>query len=248
MILAIVQARVSSSRLPGKVLKTILDKPMIIHQMERIQCSKMIDKIVLATSNESSDDVLADICFKYHIDVFRGSLNNVLERFYQCTKKYKADQVVRITGDCPLIDWRIIDDVIRLHLNDDNDYTSNTLKLSYPDGLDVEVLTKDTLIRIYKQASLFSEKEHVTPYVYNNKDLFKIGCLENKIDLSRYRWTVDEKEDFEVVKYIYESLYKKNIDFSMEDILNLYKEDNFILKKNKDFLRNEGYKKSLDND
>lgn len=245
MILAIVQARVSSSRLPGKVLKPILNKPMIVHQIDRIKNSKLINKIVLATSENSSDDALVEVCSKYEIEVYRGSLENVLERFYKCAKNYVPEQIIRLTGDCPLIDWNIIDRTVELHLIENNDYTSNTLEPTYPDGLDVEVMSYNALEMAYRNARLPSEKEHVTPYIYNHKELFKVGCLKNNIDLSGLRWTVDETEDFEVITQIYETLFPKNPKFLLEDILIFLNRNPGIVKINSLFKRNEGMLKSL---
>lgn len=173
---------------------------MIVHQIERIKNSKLIDKVILATSNTASDDELAEVCSKYGIETYRGNLDNVLERFYKCAHLYQADHIVRLTGDCPLIDWEIIDQTIDLHLQSDNDYTSNTLEPTYPDGLDVEVIRFNSLLTTYRSAVLPSEKEHVTPYIYNHRNKFNVGCLKNDRDLSYLRWTVDEKEDFEVIK------------------------------------------------
>ena len=141
MILAILQARFSSSRLPGKVLKSILGKPMLLHQIERIQNSKRIDKLVVATSIEKSDNVIEEICLDNDIEVFRGSLDNVLDRFYQCAKLYNPEHIVRLTGDCPLVDWQAIDQTIQYHVKGKYDYVNNRSKPAFPDGLDVEVIT-----------------------------------------------------------------------------------------------------------
>ena len=160
--LAIVQARCSSSRLPKKVLYPILGKPMIIHELQRLKNSKLIDHIVLATSEDSSDDPLVEIVTPI-TDVYRGSLDNVLERYYRCAKLYQPVNVVRITGDCPVIDWRIVDEVIRKHWKESNDYTSLTER--FPDGLDIEIFTFSALEQAWKNATLNSEREHVTLYI-----------------------------------------------------------------------------------
>lgn len=248
MILAILQARITSTRLPGKVLKDIIGKPMLIHEVERIRNSKLIDKIVVATSCDKSDDILVKVCQKYNIDVFRGNLDNVLERYYYCAREYKADSIVRLTGDCPVIDWEIIDKVIQLHLKEHNDYTSNTVECTYPDGLDVEVMSYETLKKVYMNAKLPSELEHVTKYIYNHSNLFKIGCLKNETDLSKFRLTVDQSEDLEVIKLIFEYFHNRKDKFLLNDVVGFLKNNQNIVEINSNILRNEGLIKSLERD
>lgn len=248
MVLAIIQARTSSSRFPCKVLKNILDIPMIIHQIDRIKNSKAIDTIVLATSDDHSDDELETICRQYGIAVFRGSLLDVLDRFYCCAQLYHADHVLRLTGDCPIIDSTVIDLLITKHLMENNDYTSNTLEPTYPDGLDAEIMKMSVLEAAWKSAVLPSEREHVTPYIYKNPQKFKLGCLKNNIDLSALRWTVDEPEDFIFITNVYEKLYLNKKDFSMEDVLALIERNPATNKINNMFQRNAGMEKSLAED
>ena len=168
VILAILQARLSSSRLPNKVLKSILGKPMLLHQVERTQHSKKIDKLVIATSDNVSDDAIEKMCLDNNIEVFRGDLNNVLDRFYQCTRSFKPDHVVRLTGDCPLADWQIIDNMIQCYLDKKLDYMATSL--NFPDGLDVEVMTMKALAEAKYHATLPSELEHVTQYINKKND------------------------------------------------------------------------------
>lgn len=246
MILAILQVRYSSSRLPMKVLKPILNKPMILHQVERLQHSTMIDKIVVATSSHDSDDIIEKICFKNNIEIFRGNLNNVLDRFYQCAKLYNPQHVVRLTGDCPLIDWQVIDEMIQYYLDNNFDYVKTSLK--FPDGLDAEVLKIKTLTDASRNATLPSEKEHVTQYIINNPEQFSNGVYELNQDLSHLRWTVDEPEDFILVEKIYQALYKENPFFLTKDILDLLKEQPYLNHINDSFIRNEGLGKSLEED
>lgn len=248
MILAILQARYSSTRLPGKILKDILDQPMLLHQINRINKSKLIDKLVVATSNDISDDIVEKRLVSSNIDIFRGSLDDVLDRYCQCALKYNPDYIVRITGDCPLIDWNIIDMVIKKHIDEGNDYTSNTLEPTYPDGLDVEVMNFAALKKAWANAKLPSEREHVTPYIYKNQDLFKLGCLKNSEDLSELRWTVDEPEDFIFVKAIYEMIYIDKQHFTFDDILKVLKKNPEFSRINSKFKRNEGLLKSLNKD
>lgn len=223
MILAILQARMSSSRLPGKVLKPILDKPILAYEMERIKQSKKIDKLVLATSLNTDDDSLEELAKDLGIDCFRGDLNNVLKRFYDCATLYNADIVVRLTGDCPVIDPQIIDEVIELHIDSQSDFTSNTLYRTFPDGLDVEVLSYDTLNTVYKNVSLKEDLEHVTKYIYTNKEKFKLQNLQNEIDYSYIRWTLDTIDDFYFFKHFYEM--KKEVSFRWQEILAFTKDE-----------------------
>lgn len=246
MILCIVQARVSSSRLPGKVLKPILGKPMILHELERLRHSKRIDKIVLATSREKSDDELAKIVAASGVEVYRGSLEDVLDRYYQCAKRYQPEHVVRITGDCPVIDWRIVDMVIETHLKGKNDYTITAEQ--FPDGLDTEIFRFSTLERARKEAMLPSEREHVTPYIRNHTEFFKLGQVDFKQGFDSMRWTVDEPQDFEFIKQVYEALYPSKSDFEMNDILQLLKQRPEMRVINQGFQRNAGLLKSLQED
>jgi spore coat polysaccharide biosynthesis protein SpsF len=248
VILAILQARFSSSRLPGKVLKPILDKPMLLHQIERIQNSKRIDKLVVATSTEKSDDGIEKMCLDNNIEVFRGNLDNVLNRFYQCAKLYNPEHVVRLTGDCPLADWQAIDQTIQYHIKGKYDYVNNRSKPAFPDGLDVEVITYSALKSACDNAVFPSEKEHVTLYVRHRKNKFKLGYFHSTKDLSHMRWTVDEPEDFILVEKIYKNLYKDNPKFLMKDVLELLNNQPELLKINSHIGTSEGMKKSLKED
>lgn len=245
MILAILQARVSSSRLPGKVLLPIVGVPMLLRQIERITLSKKIDRLLVATSADSSDDAIETLCRQNKVDFFRGSLDDVLDRFYQAALPFQADQIVRLTGDCPLADPEIIDQTIDFHLSGKYDYTSNCLEPTFPDGLDVEVFRMDCLKEAWKEARLPSQREHVTPFIYQNPSRFRIGHYKNNIDLSHLRWTVDEEEDFKLVAKIYETLYPLNKNFSTADILDFLEKHPELKTINKKYQRNEGYQKSL---
>ena len=246
MILAILQARYSSSRLPGKVLKPILGKPMLLRQIERLSNSEMIDKLVVATSNGASDDAIEKMCLDNNVEVFRGELENVLDRFYQCAKKYNPDYIVRLTGDCPLADWKIIDDMIQYYLDEGLDYMSTSPKL--PDGLDAEVMTMSALSEAKQKAALPSELEHVTQYINKNPNKFKNEHFNFDKDLSHIRWTVDESEDFILVEKIYQALYEDNPLFLMNDILKLLDQRPELNKINGNFSRNEGLERSLQED
>jgi spore coat polysaccharide biosynthesis protein SpsF len=246
-MIAILQARMSSSRLPGKVLFPIIGKPMLLRQIERIKRSKLIDYLIVATSTHSSDDEIYDICENEGIYCFRGDLNDVLDRFYHAAKTYSShpDHIIRLTGDCPLIAPEIVDRTIQFYLDGDYDYVSNCLEPTFPDGLDVEVFKFHCLEQAWKEAKLPSQREHVTPFIYQHPDRYKIGCYKNSNDLSYYRWTVDEKDDYELVKKIYEELYPSNPEFKMNDILELFERKPELRNYNSMYERNEGYKKSL---
>ncbi|MEK4228434.1 glycosyltransferase family protein [Solibacillus sp. FSL H8-0538] len=245
MNLAILQARMSSSRLPGKVMKLLLGKPMLLRQIERIKRSNGIDALIVATTTEVEDDEIAFMCKENNILCYRGSLENVLDRFYKISIKYQPDNIIRLTGDCPLIDPDIIDKVIECHLNNGNDYTSNIIPPTFPDGLDTEVFTVNALEKIYNEANRPSLKEHVTLYVNENPYLFKRENVVNTVDLSLHRWTVDEQEDYELVCRIYENLFPENPNFNMHDILHFLEDYKELQKVNAIFTRNEGLTKSL---
>lgn len=231
MVLVILQARMSSSRLPGKVLKPIMGKPILAYEINRIKQSLKIDKLVLATSNNEDDNQLEELAKSLDIDYFRGDLNNVLKRFYDCAVFYKADTVVRLTGDCPAIDPKIIDEVVSLHISSKSDYTSNTLYRTFPDGLDVEVFDFKTLEYAYNNATEKDDLEHVTKYIYTNKDKFKLANYRNDIDYSYIRWTLDTIDDFYFFKHFYET--KQDVLFDWKEILSFTKDERkFLIESN----------------
>ncbi|NCC58621.1 MAG: spore coat protein, partial [Synergistales bacterium] len=176
-------------------------------------------------------------------------LDDVLDRFYRAAEPFSPDHVVRLTGDCPLIDPDVIDSIIELHLTEGNDYTSNTIIPTFPDGLDAEVITWNTLKIASENASLPSEREHVTPFIYKRPERFRLGCLEKEgKSLFGLRWTVDENEDLLFVRRVFEALYPKNHAFSTDDILDLLRVCPELKSINSGFERNEGYEKSLKTD
>lgn len=248
MILAIIQARTTSTRLPGKVLKPLLDRPMLVRQVERVKRSQLINVLLVATSTDQSDDRLAEICKKEGVACFRGSLDDVLDRFYRAALSYRPRHVVRLTGDCPLSDPGIIDQAIKCHIGGAWDYTTNTIEPTFPDGLDVEVFRFACLEQAWREAELPSEREHVTPFMINRPDRFKLCSFKSGRDLSHLRWTVDEEPDYELVKIIFEKLYPQNPAFTAEDVLAYIEANPELQEMNSAFDRNEGYLKSLQAD
>lgn len=217
MILAILQARMSSSRLPGKVAMDANGEPMLLYEIKRILQSEKIDKLVVATSTNIEDNLIEKIAKEGNVQCFRGSLKNVLERYYQCAKQYNPSHIVRLTGDCPIIDPRIIDEMVSLHITNNSDYTTNGLQRTFPNGLDVEVMTFKTLEHAYLHSTLQEEYEHVTYYIYTHPELFKIQHFCNDQDYSHIRWTLDYKDDYDLIRNIIKS--QKDNHFYWKDLL-----------------------------
>jgi len=247
-VTAIIQARMTSARLPGKVMKEVLGRPLLSYLIGRVQCCKCIKRIILATTMNPEDDEIAALGFTMGIDVFRGSENNVLERFYEAATLYNAEHIMRVTADCPLIDPEILTMLIEYYFSENLDYVSNCARPTLPDGLDAEIFNIDTLEYTYNHAMLPSEIEHVTPYIRSHSEIFKIGSWEYKEDLSQMRWTVDEKEDFDFVRQVLETLYPANRNFRMKHILELIYKRPELAQINIHLIRNEGLYKSLEED
>ena len=254
-IIAIIQTRMSSTRLPGKVLMKAVGKTFLELLLERVKHSKYITETIIATTTNPNDDVLFDFCSKNNIKFFRGSENDVLDRYYQTAKAFSADVVVRITSDCPLIDLHVVDKVIEEFLRGKYDYISNIAPPTYPDGLDVYAFSFKALERDWKETkfteapSTQSEKndnyrrEHVTPYFWQNPKKFKVGNIAQKEDMSqKHRWTLDYEEDYQFIKRVFEELYREGQTFYMEDILKLVKEKPEIYALNSNRLQNNSFK------
>ncbi len=219
----IVQARMDSSRLPGKVMmKPDGKNPIVYYVIKQLQNCKLLDKVVIATTNLPEDDVLADFVKDMGISLFRGSSNDVLDRYYQCAKKYSYSDIVRITSDNPLIDPTIVDLVISKYLEREFDYVTNSYPRTFPQGTETEVFSFRILENVWKNAKKPSEREHVTPYIYNNPDKFKIFNVTYPENLSHLRWTVDKKNDFNLVENILKKI--KNRPILMKDILELFEQ------------------------
>jgi len=218
-VLAIVQARMSSTRLPGKVLLPIMGKPMLARQLERVKNSIAIDELVVATSDCQSDDVIAALCANEDVACFRGSLTDVLDRFACCARIYEASHIVRLTGDCPLTDPELVDTLVQFYLEQRVDYASNCRPPTLPDGLDAEIFSMKALEVASREASDPFAREHVVPFILKQPERFVTANWEAEENLSYLRWTVDEREDFEFVKRVYEALYSDNPIFGFEDVL-----------------------------
>ncbi|OGS47955.1 MAG: hypothetical protein A3K68_07845 [Euryarchaeota archaeon RBG_16_68_13] len=203
---AIVQARMGSTRLPGKVLKDIGGRTMLARVIERTSRSKLIDRIVVATTTESVDEPVVAESTNLKVPIFRGSQEDVLDRYYRAAEEQDADPIVRITSDCPLVDPEVIDQVLALYRREMPDYASNVITRTFPLGLDVEVLSRDALARAWRLATKPFERAHVTPFIYQRPDRFRLAALRADQDYSKYRWTVDTPEDLEFVRAVYACL------------------------------------------
>lgn len=245
--LLIIQARTGSSRLPNKVLKEICGKPMLQHIIERVKNCANVDHIIVATTEKEDDKKITSLCQEVGIECYRGSENDVLDRYYQAAHLYNPENVIRVTADCPLIDSQLIDEMIEIHVRGGYDYTSNTLVETYPDGLDAEIFKFSALEKAWKEADLASEREHVTPYIKFKGD-FKRYSVERVPSLAEKRWTVDTENDFAMVSQIYEALYRNNQYFGTDDILKFIENHKNIESINSGIIRNEGYLKSIKND
>lgn len=246
MIAAIIQARMGATRLPGKVLKQINGKPEIFYVLDQTSKSKLVDDIIVATTTNPEDEAIVETVKNLGYKVFAGSEDDVLDRYYQAAKRFNVDVVVRITADCPLIDPRVIDKVIKKFKEKSCDYCSNVQPPTYPDGLDVEVFPFEALEKAWKEAKLPSHREHVTFFLWKNPDRFKIANVENNEDLSNMRLTVDEPEDLELISRIITKLDRSPI--LLKDIINLKYENPEIFDINKDFKRNEGHESAYEKD
>lgn len=244
MILGIIQARMGSTRLPGKVLQQIVGKPMLWHVVKRTERAESIDKVVVATSADAADDAVADFCAGEAIDCFRGSEADVLDRFYQAAKGYQPDAVVRITADCPLMDGAVIDRVVEKFKSERADYATNTLVYTYPDGLDVEVFTFTALEDAWSNATKLTEREHVTPYIRLSERFKAVGVTDKNTDGRGMRWTVDEPNDLLFVRKIYEHFPVESF-FGWEAVLEVIKMNPKLSEINQKSVMNEGYYKTL---
>lgn len=219
----IVQARMSSSRLPGKILKKVLGKPLLEYQIERLKKVQLADMIVVATTLNGADRAITNLCDHLMIPYFCGSETDVLARYYETALTYQADLIIRVTSDCPLIDPCIIDQVIQFYLDFQikYDYVSNCLQRTFPRGMDIEVLPFTILAQAFDQATKSADREHVTPFIYRQPNRYRLGHVKYHKDVSHYRWTVDTPQDFKLIEKIIEKIYPENPSFTLEDCLRL---------------------------
>lgn len=245
MIAAIVQARMGSTRLPGKAMKVLRGKPMLWHICDRLKYSRKITKIIIATTFKEDDKVIVNFSKEMETDAFCGSSEDVLDRYYQSAKFFNVEHIVRITADCPLIDPVIVDEIVDCYQAKDSDYVSNTINPSYPDGLDTEIFSFKTLERAWGEAEKPSEREHVTPYICNHPEIFNIYNYTNDADYSHMRWVLDEEADYKFIAEVYKRLYREGGIFYMDDVLDLLAKHPELNDINKKIKRNEGYMKSL---
>lgn len=252
-VVAIIQARLGSTRLPGKVLKLILGRPVLWHIVNRVRSVTSIGEVVVATSALPADQTIIAFARKHDVPWFAGSENDVLDRFYHAAMKYGGDPIVRITGDCPLVDPGVLGRVIELYRSHEGKVdlvsvatgagvaTDNFKGGRFPDGLDGEVIAFAALDRAWREAIRASDREHVTPYIWRNTDMFRVMNLTSETDYSQLRWTLDNQEDLEVISRIYAALYREDRPFLMGEVLALLSLHPELAKMNDQFIGREGY-------
>jgi spore coat polysaccharide biosynthesis protein SpsF len=243
MINAIIQARVGSTRLPSKAFAEIEGKPFLWHVVNRLKKSKYLDSIIIATTINENDDKIASWSEENDVKCFRGSENNVLERYYEAAKHFNSETIIRITADDPFKDYQIMDAVIKKFQTEGVDFACNNNPPSYPEGIDIEVFSFKAIEKAYINAKTNFEKEHVTQHFYKNPKFFKISNLKYKENLSSLRWTVDEENDLEMARKVYSELFSKKEVFLMNDILELIDTNPEIATINDAVNRSDMYKK-----
>lgn len=241
--LTIIQARMGSTRLSGKVLKPLAGKPLLEHCVRRVQATTIPTHVVVATTVLLEDDAIVDLCRDLKVDCFRGDEADVLDRFWQCSSAHSYPYIVRVTADNPFVEPLIIDQALRLMLAQDCDYVGNKVKPTFPIGLDIEVFKKQALHRAWLDAKSSMDREHVTFYIWNRPQQFKLHNFENEVNLSHLRWTVDYPEDFLFADKVYRELYKEGQIFHMPDVLNLLKQqpDLISLYQHKSWILNDQF-------
>ncbi len=219
--LIIAQARMTSTRLPGKVMKIVCGKPLLEHFINRLKRVKSADQIVIATTINDIDNQIVDLCKKLDISYYRGSEEDVLGRYYEAAVEYGGDIIIRITSDCPVIDPEVVDYLINFYTNniEKYDYVSNTLKRTYPLGMDSEIISFDTLKEAHFNAYDPFDREHVSPFIKMRPQQFRLYNILYKADMSRYRWTLDTPEDLELISKIFDALFYQNPSISLKDML-----------------------------
>ena len=243
---AIIQVRTGSSRLPGKILEKLNGITVLECFFEQLKYSQSINDPIIATTLNPRDDIILDFAKEKHIEVFRGSETDVIDRFYKCAQEFSIKDIVRMTPDCPFIDPSVIDKIINFYVNNKFDFVSNSLERTFPYGNDVEVFSFTALETSWKNSKKPSEREHVTPFIYNNPNMFSIAQIKNSEDLTHFHWTLDRKEDLMFIQAVYKQIHKKPI--LIEDILQILKKNPELLEINENTISDEGYQKSLRGD
>ena len=232
---AIIQARMVSTRLSGKVMKELEGKTVLEHVIERVKQSKMIEEIIIATTVHGRDDVIESEALRCGVKAFRGSEDDVLSRYYYAAKENEIDVIVRITSDCPLIDWKIIDKVISKFMENEYDIVTNAgLELeqrTFPRGLDLEVFSFSVLSNAFNNATEKYQREHVSPYIYETSET--VYVLQNTMDYSKYRWTLDTEEDWILINQIFKRLYKGGDNFGLMEVIELMEKEPELVEINK---------------
>ncbi len=250
-VVTMIQARMSSTRLPQKVMLSLCGKPLLYRMYERVKRAHYSGEVVVITSRNKTDDPIAELCKEYDIPVYRGHLSDLLDRHYKAARKYKADAVVKVPSDCPLIDPSVVDKVIRnfVENNDKYDYVSNLHPATYPDGNDVEIMSFEAIEKAWREAEKDFEREHTTPYMWEHPNLFGIGNVEWETGAdysSTHRWTIDYEEDYVFIRSVYEELYDTKPWFGIHEILDLLKEKPYLNSINSKYAGRYWYEKHLD--
>jgi spore coat polysaccharide biosynthesis protein SpsF len=221
---AIVQARMSSSRLPGKIMRPVVGRPLLELLVERLKRARRVDEVVIATTTNDGDDLVESLTQRLGIGCFRGSEHDVLDRVLRAAHAAQADVIVEITGDCPLIDFEVIDDLVDVYQRNDYDYVANILRRTYPRGLDTQVFATSVLEEVARLTNDPADHEHVSLYIYEHPERFKLHNVESGLPKEFWdlRLTVDTAEDFELVRRIYEELYSVNPAFTLKDLIELF--------------------------
>ncbi len=246
---AILQARMGSTRLPGKIMLDLSGRPILAWVIQRAQAIPGVEQVIVATTCQQQDRPVMDLAAAQGARAFAGSETDVLDRYYQAAKQFGASVIVRVTGDCPLLDPGVSGSVLKRFLEGNADYVSNTNPPTFPDGLDTEVFSFRALERAWREAERVSEREHVTPYIWKHPEKFRLENVANAIDLSDHRWTVDEACDLKFVRAIYARLNRDGeSSFVLADVLDLLAREPHLSKLNRGIQRNEGYEVSLQNE
>lgn len=248
-ILTVIQARTTSTRLPYKVMMSIYGKPLLVRMYERVKAAQLSGKVIIATSTNPEDDIIEELCITEDIEYFRGHPLDLLDRHYKAALKFNANTILKIPSDCPLIDPSIIDKVISTFQEGDYDYVSNLHPASYPDGNDVEIFSLAALETAWCSADKIYEREHTTPYIWENPNKFKIGNVlwETHKDYSQsHRWTIDYEDDYIFIREIYEELFPKYGIFTMEQIFHLIDEKPYLKEINSKYAGKYWYDNHID--